>query len=969
MSLVFQNFTTLYSSKISSISIIFLGVVVLLLFIKIVHIQYLKFKMNKKIENQLEDERTLRQKIKDKLEKLDQQTDQNIADSLGIQLFIDNKKEDVSTFLDSVPGVKYLKDTYENIKKKTKRTLLNKKRGILHQISSCDQCGKTLCDTEKLIDDEHPPDHYAIGVPFEEWDPECEKVDENTPIIRDTNFGNIDSKNKVYVLEELPKKKIIEKRIKPTIHKINKCTECSYLNRDWCDESKYTDSHKNAKDHYIIGKPLNEYGCDNINKNSNVVHDTSTDELFVIGKNKKYKNFTKYNNGFCKNEPIRTMDNPNINICFERCLKEDNCDFISFDKKNEVCNRYSVCEEIDNNINSEFTTYRKQTEPPEVKGCWMRVNNCPNDTNWNETNSKKWIKQTKISSINDCGELEGRKNLVCGVNDIETKFVKDDGTEEKFNKFKKNIKNDVGILKVHLSNAGINDAALFNELYSKYNAGVLDDKNNSFKLFEKIGLGINKEQNDAMDLSNKHKLGLISETDMTNELVDKIKNGVISENDLTKKQFTILKNGLISETDMTKEQFTKFKNGVIHENDLTKEQLTKLKNGLITENDLTKEQFTILKNGLITENNLTQEQFTKLTNGVISKTDFTQEQFTELINGVIYESDLTKEQFTKLQNEIISEKDLTKEQFTKLQNEIISEKDFTKEQFIILQNGIIYESDLTKEQFTKLQNGIIHESDLTKEQFNTLKNSITTEHKYIIYLKDKLKIGVISKKYMADNLVDKIKKGIISEKDISLQTINDTKTELIGEHKDIYGKFKKGLINPGSLTQEQLIRFKLVTKTENLRNNTNINFKLFEKNGLCINKEKKKETAKRGFIENFINIFKTNKYKNKINTLKEELGEEQNFKITNLFSKNKNNNNNNTININRYNHINYYDDQKILLKLYENSKEEDVNKINLLENIIQNKKDLIHSISKENYKLSQVIHNKLIKNQKNFQSL
>jgi hypothetical protein len=405
MSLTYQNFTTLYSNKFSNIVIIFLGVVILLLFIKIVHIRYLKYKQAKKLEEQTENEQTLRDKIKDKLKKADQQTDKNIAETLGVQLFIDKKKKDTYTFLDNIPGVKYLKGRYEKIKIKTKRKLLNKKRGILHQISSCDQCGKTFCDPKKTTYDENPEDHYAVGVPLEEWG--CEKVDENTPIIRSTDFSHIEKGDKVYVLEELPKKEIIKSRIKPTVHKINKCNECSYLKRDWCDENKYFDSHKNLKDHYIIGKPLNEYGCDNINKNSNVVHDTATDELFVIGKNEKYKNFTKYNNGFCKNESIGTMDNPDINICFNRCLKEDNCDFISFDKKNEICNRYSVCKEIDTDIDSEFATYKKQTYPPEVKGCWMRINNCPNDKNWKEIDSKKWIKQNKSNKWNmyNCGKL------------------------------------------------------------------------------------------------------------------------------------------------------------------------------------------------------------------------------------------------------------------------------------------------------------------------------------------------------------------------------------------------------------------------------------------------------------------------------------------------------------------------------------------------------------------------------------
>jgi len=335
-------------NNIVNIVIIFLGVLILLLIIKIFHIKLVQFNQQKIIKNKMKKEEKDRQKIREKLEKQDKKQKEDRLKELNINLNLP-KTNAVSNTLNKIPG-------FKDISNKVSNTFNNKKRGILHQVSDCEQCDLVLCEKKELIDEEYPEDHYSIGKPLKEYG--CENINKNTPKIYDKISG------KIYVLEKIKENIKKKDRIKPTIHLIENCNECDNIDRNWCDESKFIDNHKNIIDHYNVGNTLKEYGCDKVNKDSEVIRDAATDNLYIIENEtkEKNKNFSKYNDGYCQNEIIGSMENPNIDVCFNRCLKEEKCNYISYDNKSELCNRYTICDKVKTNIDAEYITYKKNNK-------------------------------------------------------------------------------------------------------------------------------------------------------------------------------------------------------------------------------------------------------------------------------------------------------------------------------------------------------------------------------------------------------------------------------------------------------------------------------------------------------------------------------------------------------------------------------------------------------------------------------
>ena len=374
-----KNITTVYSSKVINIVIIFLGVLISLLIIKIFHIKFIQYKQNKKIKKKQKEEEEEKRKLTEKLKEQDQKQKDREMNELNIDLNLPEKNL-VSKIVNEIPGVPTIKDKFKNI-------FLDKKRGILHQVSDCGECDLVLCDKTQLIDEAYPEDHFRVGKPLKEWG--CDNTYKDIPKIYDKISG------KIYVLEKLKENITKESRIKPTIHLINNCNECDNIKRDWCDKHKYIDNHKNVIDHYNVGVPLNEYGCDKVNKDSEVVRDSVTDNIYVIQNitEDKHKDYTKYNDGFCQNEIIGSMENPNIDVCFNRCSKEEKCNYISFDNKNNLCNRYSTCDKIKTDIDSEFITYKKKKSDKKITK--------KNEKKLNKLKKELKIKNTEIKKDNN----------------------------------------------------------------------------------------------------------------------------------------------------------------------------------------------------------------------------------------------------------------------------------------------------------------------------------------------------------------------------------------------------------------------------------------------------------------------------------------------------------------------------------------------------------------------------------------
>tara|TARA_B100001094_G_scaffold328430_1_gene388838 strand:+ start:172 stop:1551 length:1380 start_codon:yes stop_codon:yes gene_type:complete len=324
------------SNSIINIILVFLTILVVLLIVKIVHIKYRVYEQNEKIDEINEKEKEESKKLSQIIRKQALKERDEDLKNRNINLNIDKKLG--QNFLDNI------QNTFSDV---------HKKRGTLHQVSDCNQCDMSFCNKEILEHTIYPEDSYVLGEPLVDWG--CENIYKNIPKLYDTKSG------KIYVLEKL-KKNIQDnlnenKRIKKTIHLIDDCKQCD-LDRDWCNKDKFVLDKKYAIDHYNVGVSVKELGCANINKDLDVIHDKNTDNIYVVGKDQeKYYGFGKHGEGICQSKIIGSMENPNIDLCFNRCSKERNCNYVSYDKN--ICNRYEKCQNIKKDDSKKYETYKK----------------------------------------------------------------------------------------------------------------------------------------------------------------------------------------------------------------------------------------------------------------------------------------------------------------------------------------------------------------------------------------------------------------------------------------------------------------------------------------------------------------------------------------------------------------------------------------------------------------------------------
>jgi len=154
------------------------------------------------------------------------------------------------------------------------------KKGILHEIKDCTQCGKNWCGENNINliikNFSNIEDEYILGKPFgNDWLSEfnCSQMHDRIEIIKN------EKDNKMYVLEKISINK-------PSVSLLENCNDCNRIDNQWCNDNFNLSSNK-LTEYYNIAPSLKQIGCKNVDKSwtgENIKSNISV----KLSNNKKY---------------------------------------------------------------------------------------------------------------------------------------------------------------------------------------------------------------------------------------------------------------------------------------------------------------------------------------------------------------------------------------------------------------------------------------------------------------------------------------------------------------------------------------------------------------------------------------------------------------------------------------------------------------------------------------------------------
>ena len=329
-------------NNIYDILIIILVILLICIIIKVIHNKIIFYNQNKVYQNILDEMNKKKELLLKKMEeqKIAEKKEEIKRTYRNLNINLEEKEE---SFIDK------LKRYYNNFFK-------TNYRGILHQITNCNECDKIWCNKKNFYRvEDNVEDHYKIGVPLKDYG--CDKIYDNMDIVQNSKTGYL------YVVEDIPtseKEDRINKHTqdKKKIYLLDSCNQC---NIDWCNNFEKEESH--VIDHYEINSDqpkLSDLGCDNINKTWKSVKDTTNDKIYIyqsIGKSESEKYIINLINNLEKdikkeneleykfNINIKNNKKTLLDLLYKKLNKAN---IVNLDKKIEILNNiiYSKKEQL-----------------------------------------------------------------------------------------------------------------------------------------------------------------------------------------------------------------------------------------------------------------------------------------------------------------------------------------------------------------------------------------------------------------------------------------------------------------------------------------------------------------------------------------------------------------------------------------------------------------------------------------------